>query len=38
MGVEICKEFRFGGKRREIKESTAINALDILRRALKGKD
>ncbi|MDH5662761.1 MAG: nicotinamide-nucleotide amidohydrolase family protein, partial [Elusimicrobiota bacterium] len=38
MGVEICKEFRFGGKRREIKESTAINALDILRKALKGKE
>ena len=38
MGVEICKEFRFSGKRREIKESTVANALDILRRALKGKD
>ncbi len=38
MGVEICKEFRFSGKRREIKESTVVNALDILRRALKGKD
>jgi len=38
MGVEICKEFRFGGKRREIKESTAINALDILRKALREKE
>lgn len=38
MGVEICKEFRFSGKRREIKESTVANALDILRKALKGKD
>lgn len=38
MGVEICKEFRFGGKRREIKESTAINTLDILRKALRGKE
>ncbi len=37
-GVEICKEFRFSGKRREIKESTAINALDILRKALRGKE
>jgi len=38
MGVEICKEFRFSGKRREIKESTAINTLDILRKALRGKE
>jgi nicotinamide-nucleotide amidase len=38
MGVEICKEFRFSGKRREIKESTVANALDILRKALRGKD
>lgn len=38
MGVEICKEFRFSGKRREIKESTVANALDILRKALKGKE
>ena len=38
MGVEICKEFRFSGKRREIKESTAINALDILRKALREKE
>lgn len=38
MGVELCREFRFSGKRKEIKESTAANALDILRKALKGKD
>jgi len=38
MGMEICKEFRFSGKRREIKESTAANALDILRKALRGRD
>ncbi len=38
MGVEICEEFRFSGKRREIKESTVANALDILRKALKGKE
>jgi len=36
--VEICKEFRFIGQRREIKESTVASALDILRRALMGKD
>ncbi len=38
MGVELCKEFRFSGQRREIKESTVANALDILRKTLKGKD
>jgi len=38
MGVELCREFRFSGQRREIKESTVANALDILRKALKGKD
>jgi len=37
MGVEICREFRFSGQRREIKESTMASALDILRRALEGK-
>jgi len=37
MGVEICREFRFSGQRREIKESTVASALDILRRALEGK-
>jgi nicotinamide-nucleotide amidase len=37
-GVEICNEFRFIGQRREIKESTVASALDILRRALMGKD
>ncbi|NIM02955.1 competence/damage-inducible protein A [bacterium] len=37
MGLEICKEFHFSGKRREIKESTVINGLDILRKALMGK-
>jgi len=36
-GVEICNEFHFTGQRREIKESTVITALDILRRALIGK-
>ena len=36
-GVEICNEFRFTGQRREIKESTVITALDILRRVLIGK-
>lgn len=38
MGVEVCKEFRFSGKRREIKESAVANALDILRKALKEKE
>jgi len=38
MGVETCKEFRFSGKRREVKENTVANALDILRKALKGKE
>jgi nicotinamide-nucleotide amidase len=33
-GVEICREFHFLGKRREIKERTMASALDILRRAL----
>jgi len=37
VGIEICKEFRFSGQRREIKESTVTNALDILRVALKEK-
>jgi nicotinamide-nucleotide amidase len=37
-GVEICNEFRFIGQRREIKENTVASALDILRRALMGKD
>jgi nicotinamide-nucleotide amidase len=37
-GVEICKEFHFSGQRREIKESTVASALDILRRALMGKE
>lgn len=38
MGVESCREFRFSGQRREIKESTVANVLDILRKTLKGKD
>ncbi|MFQ5866543.1 MAG: competence/damage-inducible protein A [bacterium] len=37
-GVEICREFRFSGQRREVKESTVASALDFLRTALKGKD
>jgi len=37
-GVEICNEFRFSGQRREIKETAVASALDILRRALMGKD
>jgi len=37
-GIEICNEFRFSGQRREIKENAVASALDILRRALMGKD
>jgi len=36
--VEICREFRFSGQRREIKENTVAGALDILRKVLKEKD
>jgi len=35
---EICKEFRFIGQRREIKENAVASALDILRRTLMGKE
>ena len=37
-GVEICREFRFSGQRREIKENTVASALDILRKVLKEKN